>query len=120
MSYYCNHVRYDLFSMQIIVNDWLPRVADLVEAMRKFWEDLVPMNSQFGGRVATLFNCIHALMSQQLQGLIKRSLDHLFETIDSYKVQFKCVRTFFLIIWLYGFFHRMETRSKNTMLIIKN
>lgn len=72
--------------MQILVNDWLPRVADLVDAMRKFWEDLVPMNSAYGGRVIILFNCIHALMSHQLQGLIKRSLDHLLKTIDVYKV----------------------------------
>lgn len=76
-----------IFLLQILINDWLPRVADLVDAMRKFWEELVPMNSVHAGRSETLFKCIHALMSQQLQGLIKRSLDHLFNTINVYKVR---------------------------------
>ena len=63
----------------------MPRIADLVEAMRDYWRDLVPMNSPHGGRAQILFNCIHALLSLHLQGLIKRSLDHLAETIEVYK-----------------------------------
>jgi dynein heavy chain len=63
----------------------MPRVCDLIEAMEDFWKDLVPMNSPHAGRAQILFNCIHALLSLQLQGLIKRSLDHLAETIEIYK-----------------------------------
>jgi dynein heavy chain len=63
----------------------MPRVADLVEAMQDYWRDLVPKNSPYGGRVQLLFNSIHALLSLQLQGLIKRSLDHLAETVEVYK-----------------------------------
>ena len=68
------------------MNDWLPRVADLVDAMIDYWRDLVPKKSSDGGRAAILFRCIHALMSLQLQSLINRSLDHLFNTIEVYKV----------------------------------
>lgn len=72
-------------SLQILVNDWMPRIADLIEAMQDYWRDLVPKNSPHGGRAQILFNCIHAMLSLQLQGLIKRSLDHLSETIEVYK-----------------------------------
>lgn len=56
--------------------------------MRKFWEGLVPMNDTEGGRAVTLFNCIHSLMSHQLQGLILRSLDHFLHTINLYNVNY--------------------------------
>jgi dynein heavy chain, axonemal len=72
-------------SFKILVNDWMPRIADLVEAMQDYWRDLIPFNSPHGGRAQILFNCIHALLSLHLQGLIKRSLDHLAETIEVYK-----------------------------------
>lgn len=71
---------------QILMNDWLPRVADLVDAMIDYWKDLVPLKSKDGGRGAILFRCIHALMSLQVRGMIKRSLDHLYQTLDVYKV----------------------------------
>lgn len=73
------------FYFQILVNDWMPRIADLIEAMQDYWSDLVPRNCSHGGRAQILFNCIHALLSLHLQGLIKRSLDHLAETIEVYK-----------------------------------
>ena len=63
----------------------MPRIADLVEAMQDYWKDLVPKNSSHGGRAQILFNSIHALLSLHLQGFIKRSLDHLAETIECYK-----------------------------------
>lgn len=69
-----------------MINDWLPRVADLVDAMIEFWTDLIPLKSKDGGRGAILFRCIHALMSIQVRGLIKRSLDHLYNALDVYKV----------------------------------
>ncbi|CRK99186.1 CLUMA_CG012500, isoform A [Clunio marinus] len=68
----------------ILVNDWMPRIADLIEAMQCYWRDLVPRNSIHEGRARILFNCVHALLSLHLQGLIKRSLDHLEETIEVY------------------------------------
>lgn len=71
---------------QILMNDWLPRVADLVDAMINYWKDLVPLKSKDGGRGAILFRCIHALMSLQVRGMIKRSLDHLRQTLDVYEV----------------------------------
>lgn len=70
---------------QILVNDWMPRIADLIEAMQDYWRDLVPRNSPHGGRAQILFNCIQALLSLHLQGLIKRSIDHLTETVEVYK-----------------------------------
>lgn len=76
---------YHLLQFQILVNDWMPRIADLIEAMQDYWRDLVPMNSPHGGRAQILFNCIHALLSLHLQGLVKRSLDHLAETVEVYK-----------------------------------
>lgn len=71
--------------MQILVNDWMPRVADLVDVMRKYWRDLVPRNSTHGGRGTIFFNCIHALTSYHLQGLIKKSLDNLVDTLEVYR-----------------------------------
>lgn len=68
------------------MNDWLPRVADLIDAMRSFWVDLVPRYSTSGGRGITFFNCIHALMSYQLRGLIQRSIQHFYNTIKVYGV----------------------------------
>lgn len=68
------------------MNDWLPRVADLVDTMIDYWKDLVPRVSKNGGRAAILFRCIHALMSRQIQKLIQRSLDHLYQTLDAFKV----------------------------------
>lgn len=68
------------------MNDWLPRVADLVDAMIDYWRDLIPMKSKDGGRAAILFRCIHALMSRQIQRLIQRSLNHFYEAIEIYKV----------------------------------
>jgi dynein heavy chain len=70
---------------QILVNDWMPRIADLIEAMQDYWRDLIPFNSPHGGRAQILFNCVHALLSLHLQGLIKRSLEHLAETVEVYK-----------------------------------
>lgn len=61
-------------------------MADLVDAMIDYWKDLVPMKSTDGGRGAILFRCIHALMSLQVQNLIKRSLDHLYNALNVYKV----------------------------------
>lgn len=72
------------------MNDWLPRVADLVDAMIDYWKDLIPMGSKDGGRGAILFRCIHALMSRQVQRLIQRSLNHLYEALDVYKVKMFC------------------------------
>lgn len=72
---------------QILMNDWLPRVADLVDAMIDYWRDLVPLKSKDGGRGAILFRCIHALMSLQVRGMIKCSLDHLYQTLNVYKVR---------------------------------
>ncbi|XP_053695545.1 dynein axonemal heavy chain 3 [Sabethes cyaneus] len=69
----------------ILVNDWMPRVADLVDVMRKYWKDLVPRNSIHGGRGTIFFNCIHALTSYHLQGLIKKSLDHLVDALEVYR-----------------------------------
>ncbi|XP_055607362.1 dynein axonemal heavy chain 3 isoform X2 [Uranotaenia lowii] len=69
----------------ILINDWMPRVADLVDVMRKYWKDLVPRNSLHGGRGAIFFNCIHALTSYHLQGLIKKSLDHMIDTLEAYR-----------------------------------
>lgn len=63
----------------------MPRVADLIEVMEDYWIDLVPKNSPHAGRAQILFNCIHALLSLHVQGLIKRSLDHLKETVEVYK-----------------------------------
>lgn len=84
-----------LIFWQILVNDWLPRVADLVDAMRKFWQDLVPRNSSYGGRATILFNCIHSLMSRQIMGLIDRSLQYLLKTINVYKVKKKQFKMFY-------------------------
>lgn len=64
----------------------MPRVADLVDAMIDYWRDLVPLKSKDGGRGAILFRCIHALMSLQVRDMIKRSLDHLYQTLNVYKV----------------------------------
>ncbi|XP_055637886.1 dynein axonemal heavy chain 3 isoform X3 [Toxorhynchites rutilus septentrionalis] len=69
----------------ILVNDWMPRVADLVDVMRKYWKDLVPRNSIHGGRGTTFFNCIHSLTSYHLQGMIKKSLDHLVDALEVYR-----------------------------------
>uniref|UniRef100_A0A336M3T0 CSON009294 protein n=1 Tax=Culicoides sonorensis TaxID=179676 RepID=A0A336M3T0_CULSO len=69
----------------ILVNDWMPRVSDLVDAMRYFWKDLISYTSTGCGRAQILFNCIHALLSRQLQGLVQKSLDHLFEMLVVYK-----------------------------------
>ncbi|XP_037908989.1 dynein heavy chain 3, axonemal [Hermetia illucens] len=74
-----------LVARDVLINDWLPRVADLVDAMRKSWEDLVAWDTSYGGRAEILFECIHSLMSLQLRGLIQRSVDHLFRAIDVYK-----------------------------------
>lgn len=54
--------------------------------MIDYWKDLVPMNSKDGGRGTILFRCIHALMSQQIQGLIQRSLDVFLDAIKVYEV----------------------------------
>lgn len=72
---------------KILVNDWLPRVADLVDAMIDYWRDLVLRNSRDGGRGATLFRCIHALMSLQVRGMIQRSIAHLLAVLDGHRVR---------------------------------
>lgn len=68
----------------ILVNDWLPRVADLIDSMRATWEDLVARKSRYGGRAEIMFRAIHALMSRQLQQLIKTSIDHLFSALEKF------------------------------------
>ncbi|GAB0093009.1 Dynein heavy chain [Sergentomyia squamirostris] len=73
-----------VIARDILVNDWLPRLADLVDEMRKFWIDLVAFHSRHGGRATIMFKAIHALMSYQLQTLIKKSVDHLMATIEMY------------------------------------
>ncbi|XP_055373574.1 dynein axonemal heavy chain 3 [Condylostylus longicornis] len=74
-----------LLARDILINDWLPRCADLLDAMKKTWKEYIPMNSKYGGRAAIFFNCIHALMSLQLQGLIKRNLDQFYNVLKVYK-----------------------------------
>lgn len=61
--------------------------------MIDYWKKLVPMKSKDGGRAAIMFRCIHALMSRQVQGLIKRSIDHFFNALTIYKVGVKARRT---------------------------
>lgn len=63
----------------------MPRVCDLVDAMRYLWKDLISYTSTGCGRAQILFNCIHALLSRQLQGLVQKSLEHLFQMLDVYK-----------------------------------
>lgn len=81
-------------SFQILMNDWLPRCADLVDSMMDHWKRLVPMKSKDGGRAAILFRCIHSLMSRQVQSLIKRSIDHFFDALVVYKVCLRPIRCF--------------------------
>lgn len=59
-------------------------MADLIDSMRAVWEDLIARKSRYGGRAAIMFKAIHALMSLQLQRLIKKSVDHLFATLQLY------------------------------------
>lgn len=73
-----------LVAKDILINDWLPRVADLIDSMRPVWKDLIAHKSRYGGRAAIMFKTIHALMSLQLQRLIKKSIDHLFDTLQKY------------------------------------
>ncbi|ALC43064.1 CG17150 [Drosophila busckii] len=69
----------------LLVHDWLPRCADLMDLMRNSWKDLVPMSGKYGGRASTLFKCIHSLMSRHLDGLIHKSLAYLFKILCAYK-----------------------------------
>lgn len=52
--------------------------------MRDEWSELIPFGTAFSGRVATLFQCIHALMSHQLRELITRSLNYCVRTLYQY------------------------------------
>lgn len=91
------------FLHQILLNDWLPRVAKLVYVMFDFWKDLTPLKpSPSIGRAAILFRCIHALMSYQIQGLLKRSLDHLYNTIEVYKVHHNILFQFISFLMFIG------------------
>uniref|UniRef100_A0A1I8MKN2 AAA+ ATPase domain-containing protein n=1 Tax=Musca domestica TaxID=7370 RepID=A0A1I8MKN2_MUSDO len=69
---------------ELLLNDWIPRCADILDVMRKTWKDLIPMRGSHGGRAAVLFRCVHALMSLQLEGLITRSLTYLYKTLCDY------------------------------------
>lgn len=73
-----------LYELQILINDWLPRVADLIDLMQSHWRDLVLGNNAKCGRGQYFFNCIHALMSQQLTQLIRRSVTEFHEILLSY------------------------------------
>ncbi|XP_033238860.1 dynein heavy chain 3, axonemal [Drosophila pseudoobscura] len=69
----------------LLLTDWLPRCADLMNDMRVTWRDMVPMFGKYGGRAAILFHCIHALMSRHLNGLITKSINYLFKVLCAYK-----------------------------------
>ncbi|XP_030372078.1 dynein heavy chain 3, axonemal [Scaptodrosophila lebanonensis] len=69
----------------ILINDWLPRCADLMNLMRNTWKDMVPMHGKFGGRGEVLFNCVHSLMSRHLYSIVQKSLKYLFKVICAYK-----------------------------------
>ncbi|XP_075164298.1 dynein heavy chain 3, axonemal [Haematobia irritans] len=68
----------------LLLNDWIPRCADMMDVMRKTWKDLIPMRGRNGGRAAILFRCVHALMSHHLEGLISRSITYLYKTLCEY------------------------------------
>ncbi|KAM7358170.1 dynein axonemal heavy chain 3-like [Cochliomyia hominivorax] len=68
----------------LLLNDWIPRCADMMDVMRKTWKDLIPMRGGYGGRAAILFRCVHALMSHHLEILITRSLTFLYKTLNEY------------------------------------
>ncbi|XP_059216601.1 dynein axonemal heavy chain 3 isoform X2 [Stomoxys calcitrans] len=68
----------------LLLNDWIPRCADMMDVMRKTWKDLIPMRGSHGGRATVLFRCVHALMSHHLEGLITRSLTYLYKTLCDY------------------------------------
>lgn len=90
------YVRIFSFNFKLLMNDWLPRCADLVDSMMNHWKHLVPMKSKDGGRAAILFRCIHSLMSRQVQGLIKRSIDHFYNALVVYKVVYAYSKSFTL------------------------
>ncbi|KAH8242116.1 hypothetical protein KR026_003917, partial [Drosophila bipectinata] len=69
----------------LLLNDWLPRCADLMNEMRNTWKDMVPMSGKYGGRAAALFRCIHAAMSRHLNSLISKSINYLFKVLCAFK-----------------------------------
>ncbi|XP_036671579.3 dynein axonemal heavy chain 3 isoform X3 [Drosophila suzukii] len=69
----------------LLINDWLPRCADLMNEMRGTWKDMVPMSGKYGGRAAILFRCIHAAMSRHLNSLISKSINYLFKVLCAFK-----------------------------------
>lgn len=73
------------YPLQLLINDWLPRCADLMDLMRDSWKNFVPMSGKFSGRADTLFKCIHALMSRHLESIINKSLAYLFKVLCGYK-----------------------------------
>lgn len=104
------------------MNDWLPRVADLVDSMIVYWKKLVPMKSKDGGRAAILFRCIHSLMSRQVQGLIRRSVDHLYNVLAVYKVEQKILRQILLCFFnvFFYFFVSVAFFYKSVELALEN
>ncbi|EDW73522.2 uncharacterized protein Dwil_GK16602 [Drosophila willistoni] len=69
----------------LLLTDWLPRCADLMNEMRATWKDMVPMAGKYGGRADTLFRCIHAVMSRHLYSLINKSINYLFKVLCAFK-----------------------------------
>ncbi|KAH8333343.1 hypothetical protein KR067_000852, partial [Drosophila pandora] len=69
----------------LLLNDWLPRCADLMNEMRGTWKDMVPMSGKYGGRAAVLFRCIHSAMSRHLNSLISKSINYLFKVLCAFK-----------------------------------
>ena len=70
----------------------------MMDIMRRYWLDMVPMQGRYGGRAAILFRGVHALMSYQLQNLITRSITYLFRTLDSYAVSFNLKSVFIYLL----------------------
>lgn len=53
--------------------------------MRKYWRNLISFENSSCGRGVYFFNCIHALMSQQLTQLIRNSITEFYHILCSYK-----------------------------------
>lgn len=56
----------------------------MIESMQPVWRNLIARKSSHGGRATFLFNAIHALMSLQVQGLIKKSVEQFYNTLQLY------------------------------------
>lgn len=74
-------------SRNILLNEWLPKCADIFLNLKKFWKQYIPKSEEDAVQIIeNFFACANGIMAKQLRRLVLKSLRHFLNMFIKYKV----------------------------------